>query len=60
MITWKGYPIKVIYHLNWDNNLVGIKIGKCLRVVVIPERLLYFLMLLQIYETEPRTRKMEN
>ena len=60
MITFKGYPVKVIYDLNWDNNLVGIKFGKRLRAVVTLEVLPLFLMFLKIFETEPRTRKMEN
>lgn len=60
MITFKGHPVKVIYDLNWDNNLVGITLGKSLRAVVTLEVLPLFLVLLKIYETEPRTRKLEN
>ena len=60
MITYKGYPVKVIYDLNLAYNLVGITFGKCLRAIVTQELLPLFLLFLKIYETEPRTRKMEN
>jgi hypothetical protein len=60
MITFKGHPVKVIYDLIGDHNLVGIQFGKSLRTIVTLEVLPYYLLYLKIYETEPRTRKLEN